>query len=591
MKNIKYIAILLTVLLTTACINKSDNQTQNNDQNSFVSTEWIAINSQPALNIDRYLTAMEVLGFSGAIVVSDSDEVVLSKGYGYANREKRQPYTPQTVQSSGSITKQFTGAAILLLESRGVLSVNDTISKYFDQFSEEMQNITIHQLLTHSSGMPGGIGADEEAIGEPAYLDRLVAESLQSNPGSEYAYSNTGYSLLAMIIEQVTGQSYEKFLREELLLPAGMKYTGYILPDWDLDELAIGYRNGEHWGIVYERGWIDDGPNWHLRGNGGIHTTVRDMAKWFKTVQGLGVLGEDVVERWTTGYVTENGGVSNYGYGWSVYDHDRWGKVITHSGSNRIFEADFVWLPEKDLFFYIHGNSSMVSAANQSGNILAAVFDSTFVMPPLVEPDTSAKHDIAQQREGVYYLNESSLELTADDARLMAKLWGQTVFDKMFKHDDEQIKWFTELNRRTTDVMNKLKAGQDDALADLMRQGEDPIEPTSAILKRISQIGNLDSLHVIGTFVNNPDSRFSEYGPWTTFIYAEFANWNQYWNFVWNDDGTFQGEYSGPWPSFTLIPTDNDSYTGVRQDGNWETVELEIRGDCIILMESKACKE
>ncbi|MDZ7693860.1 MAG: hypothetical protein U5K69_22525 [Balneolaceae bacterium] len=106
---------------------------------------------------------------------------------------------------------------------------------------------------------------------------------------------------------------------------------------------------------------------------------------WLKTVQGHGVLDKDVAKRWTTGYVSENNGYSDYGYGWVVYDHNKWGKVITHSGSNRIFEAEFAWLPERDLFFYIHGNTSMVPAASQGGNILTAAFDSSFVMPPLVE--------------------------------------------------------------------------------------------------------------------------------------------------------------------------------------------------------------
>lgn len=591
MKNIQYIIILLSVLLITACTFKNKNQTQNSTQKLFEATEWVANSSTPALKIDRYLTAMEALGFSGAIIVSDGDEVMLRKGYGYANRETRQPYTPTTVQSMGSITKQMTAAAILLLESQNQLSVDDPITKYFESVPKNKQSITIHQLLTHSSGLVGGIGADHEPMEKQPYLDRVMAEPLQFDPSTSYGYSNSGYSVLGMTVEQVSGVNYETFLRNELLLPSDMTYTGYILPDWSRENMAVGYRNGEKWGKVYERGWIEDGPNWHLRANGGFHTTVDDMYKWLRTVQGRGVLDEDVVKRWTTGYVKESNGYSDYGYGWVVYDHNRWGKVITHSGSNRFFEADFVWLPERELFFYIHGNTSMVPAASQSGNILAAVFDSTFIMPPLVEMDASAKPDIAQQREGVYHLNESSLELTADDTRLVAKLTGQSVLNLMFKHNDEKRKRFAELNRRTRDAMGKLKAGQEDALAGLMREGEDPVPPTGALLNRINQIGNLDSLHVIGTFANTPGSRFSKYGPWTTFIYAEFANWNQYWNIVWNDDSTYQGEYSGPWPSFTLIPTDKDSYVGVRQGGNWSTIELEIRSDCVMLMESKACKE
>ncbi|MDH3266742.1 MAG: beta-lactamase family protein, partial [Gammaproteobacteria bacterium] len=115
-----------------------------------------------AEKIDRYLSAMESLGFSGAIIVSHGGEVVLRKGYGLADRETRRPYMPTTIQSHGSITKQMTGAAILLLDSRGKLSVDDSINLFFNDLPEDKQSITLHQLLTHSSGLPGGVGPDEE---------------------------------------------------------------------------------------------------------------------------------------------------------------------------------------------------------------------------------------------------------------------------------------------------------------------------------------------------------------------------------------------------------------------------------------------
>ena len=218
-----------------------------------------------------------------------------------------------------------------------------------------MQDITIHQLLTHSSGLPGAIGYDDEPIGADAYLERLTGESLQFDPGSGFAYSNTGYSLPGIIVERVSGQSYEAFLNKELLLPAGLTETGYFIPDWNTERLAIGYNKGQRWGEIHEKryqtGEVENGPSWHYRANGGLLTTVDDMYSWLKTVRGNGVLDKDVARRWTTGYVSENNGYSNYGYGWGIYDHDKWGEVITHNGSNRIFEAEFVWLPERDLFF------------------------------------------------------------------------------------------------------------------------------------------------------------------------------------------------------------------------------------------------
>ena len=547
------------------------------------------ITSEIGKNIDRYLSGMETLGFSGSIIVSKNDKVLLNKGYGLANREKRRPYTSNTIQSCGSITKQFTGAAILLLENQGKLSVNDTISKYFSEVPEDKKNITIHQLLTHSSGLPGGIGPDDEPIEAQEYFDRAMLSSLQFSPGSGYGYSNTGYSLLAMIIEEVSGQSYETFLRKELLLPAGLAQTGYFLPNWNRNQMAIGYRKGELWGEVYNRGWIEDGPNWHLRGNGGMHTNVTDMHKWLATVQGKGVLKKDVAKRWTTGYVPENNGFSEYGYGWVVYEHDRWGKIITHSGSNRIFEADFSWLTEHDFFYYIQGNTSMFPAANQGRNILTAAFDTSFVMPPIVQKNDTAKPETARQRAGIYHLKEGSLELTADDTRLFARLTGQSVFDLMFNHSEEQKSRFAKLNNRTRIAMDKLQKGQSDALSVMIGNDDNPVEYTEPFLRRINQIGNLIELHVVGTFKNEPGSRFYESGPWTTFVYAEFENWNQYWNLIWNSDETFKENRSGPWPTFVLIPTGTGQYLGVSQGHPWNMKEIKFEDNCLVIEKQQAC--
>ncbi|SMO59884.1 serine hydrolase domain-containing protein [Fodinibius sediminis] len=592
MKRIRAVILLSLFLFANSCSpdNKSDPAPSAEENSTFVKEKSVK-ESEIGVTIDRYLSAIEAMGFSGAAVVSKGDGIVLRKGYGLADRESRRPYAPTTVQSHGSITKQMTGAAILLLESRGLLSVDDSIGEYLEDIPEEKQEITIHQLLTHTSGLPGGVGPDDEPIAAPAYVDRLMGASLQFDPGTGYAYSNAGYALLGIIVECVSGRGYEHFLREELLLPAGLTETGYVLPDWDRSRLAAGYQYGEKWGLVYERGWLEEGPGWHLRANGGLHTTIDDMYRWFQnTLRGEGVLSEEIVKRWTTGYITESNGVSQYGYGWVVYDTE-WGPMIAHSGSNRIFSADFVWLPEKELFFYIQGNTSMMAASEQRSSVLGAAFNDDFLMPPLIESKDAAKPRVAQEREGAYHLDGGRLELTADDTRLVAKLWGQPALNLLMNPAEEQKKQFAELNRRTRDAMNKLKDGQEDALDGLMREGEDPVAPTSVLLNRINQIGNLDSLHVIGTYANTPGSRFSEYGPWTTFVYAEFAHWNQYWNIVWKKDGTYKGVYSGPWPTVILVPTAENEYTGIRQGPPWDTIEMHFESECLVVDKSQACSE
>ncbi len=585
---------LIAIALVSILLGCSSADLRPGEDTSDSAAGVVSHQSSIGMNIDHYLSAMEALGFSGAIIVTHGGAVVLREGYGLADREARRPYTPTTIQSHGSITKQMTGAAILLLESRGELSVDDPIDLYFDDLPEDRQAITLHQLLTHSSGLPGGVGPDEEPIGARAYLDRLMAEPLQFGPGSGYGYSNAGYSLLGMIVERVSGQSYEAFLRDELLLPAGLTETGYLLPEWDRDRLAVGYRNGERWGVVYERAWLEDGPTWHLRANGGLHTTVDDMHRWLNTVRGRGVLGAEAARRWTTGYVKEGSSESRYGYGWVARDTE-WGRMINHRGSNSIFSAEFVWLPEQELFFYIQGNTSMVAALDQRSRLLAAAFDDEFLMPPLVEPDPGASPEEARERAGNYHLDGGSLELTADDTRLVAKLSGQAVLNSMLNPAEEQRKRLEELNRRTREAMDRLEAGQADALAGMVGEDEDPVERTRPFLDRISQIserfGNLRSLHLIGSFENVPGSRFADLGPWTTFVHADFENWNQYWNIIWNSDGTYRGNWSGLWPSFILVPTAKAEYRGVRQGPPWETVDLHFDDECLVVGELRACRQ
>ena len=540
--------------------------------------------------IDRYLKAMESLGFSGAIIVSQGGRVLLRKGYGLADRETRQPYTPSTVQSHGSITKQMTAAAILLLESRGKLSLDDPLATILHGVPDEKRTITLHHLLTHSSGLPGGIGSDDEPIPDEAYVKNAMAQRLEFQPGTEYGYSNVGYALLGIVVERLTGQSYETFLREGLLLPAGMSETGYLLPDWSRDRLAQGYRNGKLWGLEYGRGWLDDGPGWHLRANGGLHTSVDDMMRWLDTVRGQGVLSEKVVQRWTTGYVDEPWGDSQYAYGW-VVSNSRWGPMISHSGSNLIFSADFVWLSEPEVFLYIQGNTSIIPARGQRSWLLSAAFDAAFSMPPLVEPYANASPKDAEALEGMYRFKGGMVDLLADDTRLVAKPWGQAALDQMLGHDALRRRQAANLNSRAAEAMGRLEHSEEDALSRIVAEGQDPIAHTRVLLDRISEFGPLKKLHVIGSFENVPTSRFANLGPWTTFVYVELANWKQYWNIIWNSDGTYRETASGPWPSFTLVPTSKKRYMAIRQDPPWNSIELRFENKCIVAEGFQACAD
>ncbi len=299
----------------------------------------------------RFMEQAAGEGFTGAVIVARGDEVLLRQGYGRIDPDEDRPVRPDTVFTTGSITKQFTAAAILKLEEQGKLSVSDPMSKYLPDVPPDKRAITIHHLMTHQAGFPGGIGDDRERVGRDEYVRRALATKLEFEPGTRYEYSNVGFSLAAAILERVSGQSYEAFLREQLFLPAKMKDTGYSLPGWKADRLAHGIADdGGDWGTVVEHAISDGGPGWHLLGNGGIHSTVDDMLRWHRALQGDAILSA-ASKRKLYGRHADEGGGTWYGYGWSI-EPTEWGELVAHNGGNPYYFADYLRFPEREVVIY-----------------------------------------------------------------------------------------------------------------------------------------------------------------------------------------------------------------------------------------------
>lgn len=304
--------------------------------------------------IDSYLKGLEAKGFAGAVLVAQGGQVLLEQGYGLADRERKLPVTPDTVFTVGSITKQFTAAAILKLEMQGKLNVQDPIGRFFPGVPEDKAGITLHHLLTHSAGLKENYGeSDFEPVTRDELVRRVLAEPLRTKPGEIYHYSNGGYSLLAAIVEIASGDPYEKYLHDALFAPAGMEDTGYNLPGWDPDRLARGYQDGKDWGTIVARYQEQGGPHWNLLGNGGIHSTVSDMFRWHLNLDAGRILSPEALEKAYTPYIVEfpdDPESTYYGYGWVLFVTSQGNTLITHNGGNGIFFADILRFPYEDAF-------------------------------------------------------------------------------------------------------------------------------------------------------------------------------------------------------------------------------------------------
>jgi len=346
--------------------------------------------------LTNYLNKLESSGFSGSVLVAQKGKVLLEKGYGYSDRKNKVRYTKKTVSTIGSITKQFTGAAILKLEMQGKLSVKDKLSAYFENVPDDKKDITLHHLLTHSAGVPPAIGDDYERITTDEFMQKVLNRKLLFKPGSKYEYSNVGYSMLGIIIEKLSGKSYEAYLLENLWKPAGMNQTGYQMPSFE--DIAIGYRKSRKWGRTTERAWANDGPYWHLRANGGVLSTVQDMYKWHEALLGNKILNENAKTKFYGKHIEEGeGSGSYYGYGWAIFPTPRNTELIAHNGGNGVFFADMWRYLEEDITIIIMTNSVKRSYERITSHIAGILLKPDFTPEVSMESPNRITGEMADQ--------------------------------------------------------------------------------------------------------------------------------------------------------------------------------------------------
>ncbi len=360
MKLFSAILLTLTLFLFTSCgIAKKENDT--------------------SIRIENYLSELDKVGFYGSVLVELNGEII-SKGYGFSNTEKQIKNSETTIFDIGSVTKQFTASAILKLEMQGKLSTDDKISTYFKNIPKDKEQITIHDLLRHQSGLISNVGNDFEKISEAEFLDKVFSSKLRFETGTNFSYSNIGYSLLAMIIEKVSNQDYETYLHENLWKPAQMETTGYTRPQFDTNLIAVGYYNDNSvWGKPTDKEWDKTAPYWHLKGNGGILSTTQDLYKWHKCLMTELILSKEAKQKLYHPKLrpeeTEN---AYYAYGWDISQTDRNTTQVWHNGTNRILYADFLRFTDENVTLIMLSNKSHTNFNNLNSEIAKIIFNPNY---------------------------------------------------------------------------------------------------------------------------------------------------------------------------------------------------------------------
>jgi len=417
----------LILLMAAACVPcQADGQT--------TPTYRAKMPSALATKAAEYMQArVRVSGFSGAVLVARGGQPVFRRSYGLANHEFSIPNMPSTKFRLGSVGKQFTAAAILLLEQRGKLKVTDPVGKYLPDWPKAWDEVTIHHLLSHTAGLPPlttqaflDVSALSASTLNPfrGVRDLLKpGEELQPldfRPGEKFDYSNIGYIILSMIIDKASGGSYCDFVSREMFQPLGMTNTGCEDPGAIIKQRASGYvRINES---------LANAPYVDMRfanGDGSIYATLDDLLLWDRALSSNRVLDVAARERLFTPVRNE------YAYGWWI-QAKAGHKAEWHGGNVSGFVAQITRYPGERLFIAVLSN--VLSGADRSqvraisNELSAMAFGDSVELP--------RKHQEAKVDSATYdayvgeYSGKDTFAIAREGARLMVQVPpGQTVFE------------------------------------------------------------------------------------------------------------------------------------------------------------------
>lgn len=325
------------------------------------------LHADTATDYQQILTSkLQADGPGMAVIVSQQGKTIYSGARGMANLELQVPLSTETVFRLGSITKQFTAAAIMILQEQDKLSVNDDLHKYVPDFPTEGHKITIANLLSHTSGIANYTedhSIMEKHIQEPTTLDAMLKlfakHPMHFAPGEQFRYSNTGYVLLGKVIEVASGQSYKDFVEKQIFAKLGMKnsyYGGRQL----INNRAAGYSQTEH-GIVNAE-LID--MMWpHAAGS--LLSTVSDLNSWNQALRQGKLISTDSYQQMITPFVLNDGNSSGYGFGLANSTVNKY-QSIGHNGGIPGFSTDAMYFPEKDTYIAVLSNSEAQNAGTLS---------------------------------------------------------------------------------------------------------------------------------------------------------------------------------------------------------------------------------
>jgi CubicO group peptidase (beta-lactamase class C family) len=376
-----------------------------------------------AAKIDEYMSAFVEIGmFNGSVLVAKDGNILTSKGCGVANYEKNILNTPQTKFCIGSCTKQFTAAAIMILQERGLLNVSDTVSKYIPDYFHG-DEITIHHLLSHTSGIPNyttmpGISKTKLPPSLEKIVDFFKQKPLKFTPGEKFEYSNSNYILLSLIIEKVSQQSFALFMKENIFQPLNMVSTGFTYDSTD-EKFAVGY-------------FVEDGNlNRVYRidmsfayGDGNLMSTVEDLYLWDRALYTEKLFSKELRNKMFTLFTED------YGYGLCIdelFGH----RHIWHDGALNGFQTMFSRFIDDNICIIVLSNAVNLfdpSIEKMRDGLAAIIFGEEYELPKRrfsTRVAIGVDPEIYNQYVGTYKLEEGHIySVTKENTNLFVQASG-----------------------------------------------------------------------------------------------------------------------------------------------------------------------
>ena len=425
------------------------------DEDMFVMSKDQATTNK----LDNYMKALvEYENFHGSVLVAKKGEILLNKGYSYADFAQKIKNKSQTRFAIGSVTKQFTALSIMKLKEDGLIDLEDKVSKYIPSAPHGAE-ISIHNLLTHSSGLknytdlPEFFAVDFTNRDPVNMLDLVRGMDLDFKPGEMFMYSNTNYLLAGMIIESITGESFEDYIYS-ITNPLGLKDTG----------LVYGNKKGVNDATPYT-GYLelmeidDDLVLSQAYAAGSMYSTVEDLYKWNRLLKSGQLLKKENLEAMFEEHI-EIPGAGNYGYGWMIEDTDN-GKEVFHGGNTLGSTAYLGNLEEDDITVVILSNNGGYNTNDLKNDLYSIVLDKDYEMPKELKEIEIEDKNLYSNYTGEYeFINGTTLSIIEEDSKLYGQVTGQGPFEifpetktKFFaKLLDVNIEFITDETGKATEL-------------------------------------------------------------------------------------------------------------------------------------------